>query len=142
VAAALDLDFLIARVIQRAGPERRHDLFLVLVRCCAADADGTDQADLVWLYRLALAMDLPVLAFHQGMTSNFCLQREACAILGLAPHSGRDQLMAVAHLLPPPETQSAEALIRRQAFAVIEDQLDALERVAERYRQATIREQR
>jgi hypothetical protein len=85
---------------------------------------------------------LPVLAFHQSMMSGRCLDRAACLVLGVAPDAGRDEIMAAGKDLISPDSQAPENLLRREAFRGLEDQLDALERTAERYRQATLKEKR
>lgn len=142
VADRISLEFLLEQAVQKADGERRHDFFGMLVHCASIDRDGTDLDDLVLLHRLAIGLDLPVLAFHQSLTSHFRLNRDACAILGVPTNASRDAVMAAGRALLQPESQATEALIRRSAFSSLEDQLDAIERMAERYRQATLREQR
>ena len=141
IASNISLEFATGRLVQLTGSERRHDLFGLLVQVCAMDPDGLDLGDLALLHRVALGLDLPVLAFHQSIESNYCLKREACAILGLQQTARRVDLLQAGQNLAPPDSSSPTAILRREAFAMLEDQLDAMERSSERYRQATLREQ-
>jgi hypothetical protein len=139
-AGQLSIEYLLGMLAQGTSPERRHEFFDLLVRCASLDREGTDLEDMGILYRCAQGLDLPVLAFHQSMTSCRCLNRDACLVLGVSPMAGRDEILAAGRALISPDSQAPENLVRREAFRSLEDQLDAMERTAERYRQATLKE--